>query len=218
VKENLSPGEMLRTPQFYVLWLMYFIGTSVGLTAIAESSPQVQDLARDAALSGGAALGLMSLFNGLGRLSWGALSDRIGRRGTVVAMCAVSSSACLLFLRDARSFWQVLVGLCMVGFAYGGYLAVMPSFTADYFGPRNVGANYGILFSAWGLCGFIVPGYFASIMEQARQSGNLAAGYNQVYVSLAVLALVGLALAFLARKPGGATPRRAAAVRGSEAR
>ena len=88
----------------------------------------------------------MSFFNGIGRLSWGSLSDKIGRNTTTVAMYAVYFVACLFLLRSASGFWPVLIGLCMVGFAFGGYLALLPSFTADYFGARNVGANYGIVF------------------------------------------------------------------------
>ena len=76
--------------------------------------------------------------------------------------------ACLFFLRNAQNFWQVLIGLCVVGFAYGGYLALMPSCTADYFGAKNIGANYGIMFTAWGVCGFTVPKYFAGIMVKAK--------------------------------------------------
>jgi hypothetical protein len=77
----------------------------------------------------------------------------------------------------------------------------MPSLTADYYGPKNVGANYGMLFTAWGICGFLVPGYFARIMDGARSAGNLAAGYEEVYWTLAGLALVGAVLASLLRPP-----------------
>ena len=76
---------------------------------------------------------------------------------------------------------------------------MMPSFTADYYGPKHVGANYGLLFSAWGLCGFIVPGYFAGIMDRARVAGDLAGGYREVYWKLALLAAVGAAVAALLR-------------------
>ena len=82
-------------------------------------------------------------------------------------MYAVYAVACLALLRNASGFWPLLVGLCMVGFSFGGYFALLPSFTADYFGSRHVGANYGIMFSAYGLCGFIVPRYFAAIMDEA---------------------------------------------------
>ncbi len=201
-KQDFTPGEMLRTWQFYALWSIYFLGTSVGITAIGQASPIVQEMAqRGVVLSGGAALGVMSFFNGIGRLSWGSLSDRIGRNRTAVAMYLVYSVACLFFLRTATEFWPLLVGLCLVGFAFGGFLALLPSFTADYFGSRNVGANYGLMFSAYGLCGFVVPRYFASIMDQARLAGNLAAGYSQVYFILALFALVGVVLAAIVTRP-----------------
>src|SRR5205823_4923811 len=118
-----------------------------------------------------------------------------------ISMCAVSTFACLAFLRSASGFWTLLAGLCLVAFSYGGYLALMPSMTADFYGPRNVGANYGLLFSAWGICGFVVPGYFAAIMDKARAAKNLAAGYDEVYLTLAILAACGGVMAALLRPP-----------------
>lgn len=206
VKQDFSPGEMLRTWQFYALWILYAFGTSIGFVAIGQASPIIREIAAEGALlTGGAALGVMSFFNGIGRLSWGSLSDKIGRNTTTVAMYAVYFVACLFLLRSASGFWQVLIGLCMVGFAFGGYLALLPSFTADYFGARNVGANYGIVFTAYGLSGYFVPGYFAGVMDKARTAGDLAAGYNEVYVTLTVFAVVGAMLALMVRKPAQTT-------------
>ncbi len=199
---DLSTRGMLATWQFYALWMLYFLGTSVGLTAIGEATPLLQEMARSsAAMSAGMALGVMAIFNGVGRLAWGSASDRVGRKAAVLAMCVVSAAACLVFLRPAAGFWPLLAGLCLAAFAYGGYLALMPSITADYYGPKSVGANYGLLFSAWGLCGFLVPGYFATIMDRARLAGNLAAGYGEVYWKLAILALLGAAVTALLRPP-----------------
>ena len=199
---EIAPREMIATWQFYALWAVYFLGTSVGLTAIGEATPLLQEMAQtSAAMSAGAALGIMSIFNGLGRLAWGSVSDRLGRRPALLAMCVVSVAACMGFLRSATGFWMLLAGLCLAAFAYGGYLALMPSFTADYYGPKNVGANYGLLFSAWGLCGFLVPGYFAGVMDRARVAGDLAAGYNEVYWKLAALAIVGAAVTAFLRPP-----------------
>jgi OFA family oxalate/formate antiporter-like MFS transporter len=203
MKEEFSPREMLRTWQFYALWLVYFLGTSVGITAIGEATPLVREMAAAGAVfSAGTALGMMSLFNGVGRLSWGAVSDRFGRNRTAMAMFAVEIIACLFFLRNASGFWQVVAGLCIAGFAYGGYLALMPSFTADFFGSKSLGANYGLLFTAWGICGFFVPGYFANIMDRAKAAGNLASGYNEVYFTLAGFAAIGMLAAAIVRKPG----------------
>lgn len=201
-QRDFTPKEMLGSPQFYMLWLLYFLGTSVGLTAIGQASPLVRETASvGAALSGGAALGVMSFFNGIGRLAWGGLSDKLGRNRTAVAMFSLYVIACLALLRTASGFWGLLAGLCMVGFSFGGYLALLPSFTADYFGAKHIGANYGIMFSAYGLCGFFVPQYFASIMDAARSAGDLAAGYNRVYFTLAVFAVAGAVFALVVKRP-----------------
>ncbi|MBL8214529.1 MAG: OFA family MFS transporter [Bryobacterales bacterium] len=199
---TLAPGEMLRTWQFYALWAVYFLGTSVGLTAIGEASPQLQEMAKTSAImSAGAALGIMSIFNGLGRLGWGSVSDRFGRPTALMGMALTSMIACFGVLRTASDFTSLLIGLCLAGFAYGGYLALMPSLTADFFGATNVGANYGLLFTAWGICGFVVPGYFAGIMDRARAANNLAGGYQEVYFTLTGLALLGGLLALVLRAP-----------------
>jgi MFS transporter, OFA family, oxalate/formate antiporter len=199
---DLSPAKALRTWQFYALWVLYFVGTSVGLTAIGEATPLLKQMAgANPFISAGAALGVMSLFNGAGRLGWGAISDRFGRKAAVLGMCAASIIACLGFLRTADGFAMLLAGLCVVAFGYGGYLALMPSFTADYFGPTHVGANYGLLFTAWGICGFIVPGYFAGIMDKAKAAGNVAVGYEEVYWTLAGLSLLAAAVVAILRPP-----------------
>jgi OFA family oxalate/formate antiporter-like MFS transporter len=113
--------------------------------------------------------------------------------------------ACVFLLRNATGFWQLQIGLCLAAFAYGGYLALLPSLTADYYGPKHVGLNYGLVFTAWGLCGFVVPGYFARITDRAKAAGNLAAGYNEIYLTLAGMAVL-CALLTLALRP----PRAAA--------
>ncbi len=199
---DLGPGRVLATWQFYALWLLYFLGTSVGLTAIGEASPLLRQMAGTGAiLSAGTALGVMSIFNGLGRIGWGAVSDRFGRKTAVFGMCAGSILACVGFLRAPDGFVSLLTGLCIAAFCYGGYLALMPSFTADYFGAKSVGANYVLMFTAWGVCGFVVPGYFAGIMDTARAAGDIAGGYNQVYLTLAALSLAGALVTATLRPP-----------------
>ncbi|MGA7105912.1 MAG: OFA family MFS transporter [Candidatus Deferrimicrobiaceae bacterium] len=202
IKQEFPPGEMVKTWQFYALWLIYFLGTSVGITAIGQAAPLVKELAAaTAVMSGATALGIMSAFNGVGRLAWGATSDKIGRKNTTICMFALYIVACVFLLRNVQNFNQALAGLCVVGFCYGGYLAMMPSFTADFYGPKNIGANYGIVFTAWGICGFVVPGYFGKIMTAAKAAGDVAAGYNQVYATLAGMCVVGIVLVVILRRP-----------------
>jgi OFA family oxalate/formate antiporter-like MFS transporter len=194
---------MLRSPGFYALWIVYFLGSSIGLTAIGESAPLVRELAgASAAMSGGLALGVMSLFNGAGRLAWGAASDRVGRRPAVLAMFAIGALSCALLLPRTEDFWRVLAGLSVVGFCYGGYLALMPSLVAEHYGARNVGANYGLLFTAWGAAGFTIPRWIAGMIEEQKLSGSVADGYNRMFYTLGALAVLGLLLTLLVRRPG----------------
>ena len=91
--------------------------------------------------------------------------------------------------------------MCVVGFSYGGYLALMPSLTADYFGIKSIGANYGVIFTAWGVCGFTVPKYFAGIMKNTKAAGDLAGGYNKVYFTLAMMSIAGVVFSFVVKMP-----------------
>ncbi|MGA3186572.1 MAG: OFA family MFS transporter [Bryobacteraceae bacterium] len=199
---DASAREMLATWQFYALWLIFLLGAAVGLTVIGQASPLIHEFAKTSApVSAGVAVGIMGIFNGAGRLGWGTVSDRIGRRSALLAMSCVSIVACLGFLRSAAGFWDLIAGLCLAAFAYGGFLAVMPSLSADYFGQSHVGGNYGLLFSAWGICGFLVPGYFEARLDRARETGNLVAGYQDVYLKLAILAAIVAAIAAILRSP-----------------
>ncbi len=201
-RTDFTTGEMLRTWQFWVLWLVYFLGSSIGLTAIGESAPLVKELAGSAAvMTGGVALGVMSLFNGVGRLAWGAASDKVGKQKVIYAMFTLSALTCALLLPATTDFWRVLLGICVVGFCYGGYLALMPSLAAEYYGSKYIGANYGLLFTAWGAAGFTIPRYIAAILEENKKAGAVAAGYDQMFYTLAVLAVAGLAVNYFLRKP-----------------
>jgi len=201
-REAIPSSRVLATWQFYALWAIFFLSASVGLTAIGQASLRVQEVAHTTApISAGIVVGIVGVFNGAGRLSWGAVSDRTGRKIALLGMSAVSAFACIVFLRSASGFWDVVIGLCMAAFAYGGYLAVMPSLVADFYGDSSVGGNYGLVFSAWGICGFLVPGYFEGMLDRARAAGNLASGYNEAYWTMAALAVTAALIAALLRPP-----------------
>jgi OFA family oxalate/formate antiporter-like MFS transporter len=186
---QVAPGDAVRGLSFYLLWLLYFVGTAVGLTVIGEASPLLREAAkRGAWASAGAGLGIMSIFNGLGRLGWGSVSDRYGRGAALYGMAGLSAIACFGILRTADTFTMSLIGLSLAAFCYGGYLALMPALTADFYGAKHMGANYGFVFTAWGLCGFLVPGYFAGKLDGYRQAGQMAQGYSDVFGLLALVA------------------------------
>ena len=199
---NVSTGAMLGKGEFYVLYALFVFGTAVGQTTIGNAAPMLQSVRTPAvAMSIGFALGVLGVCNAAGRLAWGALSDRVGRGRAIMLMQCASLVACLGFLRAPGSFGSVLFGLCLAVLAYSGFLAIMPALSADYFGAPHVGANYGVLFTAWGVSGFIAPGIFERMLDHARKAGNLAAGYNEVYISLAIISVLVGGLVFLLRPP-----------------
>lgn len=201
MRKSRPTRGVLATWQFYAVWAIFFLSASVGLTAIGQASLLVQEFARAGApVSAGVMVGIVGVFNGAGRLTWGAVSDRIGRKLALLAMSACSAVACFAFLRTASGFGDVAAGLCLVAFAYGGCLAVMPSLVADYYGD-SIGGNYGLVFSAWGVCGFLVPGYFETLLDRARAAGNLAAGYQETYWTLAAFGIVAGLIALMLRPP-----------------
>ncbi len=186
---QIAPAEAVRGVSFYLLWLLYFVGTAVGLTVIGEASPLLREAAKNGAwASAGAGLGLMSVFNGLGRLGWGSVSDRFGRGPALYGMAGLSALACFAILRSADTFTESLIGLSLAAFCYGGYLALMPALTADFYGAKHMGANYGFVFTAWGLCGFLVPGYFAGRLDGYRVAGQISQGYADIFGLLALVA------------------------------
>jgi len=136
----------------------------------------------------------MALLNGLGRLVHGSISDKLGRKNTIILCFAEYLVAFLILLPNSDTFTKWLVGICIVGFSYGGYLAIMPSITADYFGTKSLGHNYGYLFTAWGVAG--VGGPF---MIDAIKSATGAVTMAMYYISAACVA--GIVLVFLSKKP-----------------
>jgi OFA family oxalate/formate antiporter-like MFS transporter len=193
-KADWAPNEIIGNSQFYVLWIIYFFGAAAGLMIIGQAVPIGLEVAKlDKAVAAGG-LGTMALLNGLGRLVHGSISDKIGRKNTVILCFAEYLVAFLLLLPNADTFTKWLVGICIVGFSYGGYLAVMPSITADYFGTKSLGANYGYLFTAWGIAGVCGPFMIDAVKTSTGSFTNA-----MYYISAACVA--GIVLVFVSKKP-----------------
>jgi OFA family oxalate/formate antiporter-like MFS transporter len=188
---DYTPAEMVATPQFWMLAGILFIGCSAGLMVI----PFGKVLAQQAGLSDAiatTAIMLISVCNSLGRFLWGAVSDMIGRVRTLLVLLVVSCAT--MFVLNALPGWTSLVGIAIVALCYGGYLGTFPATTADFFGPKNAGTNYGILllfFSAAAVLSPIIAGRVKDI------TGNFQ---NAFYVA-AIAALVGLVIAYVLKPP-----------------
>jgi OFA family oxalate/formate antiporter-like MFS transporter len=194
VKYDYTPGEMVGTIQFYLLWICYFIGSAVGLTVISQASPIGQEMAKLTPVAAGGALTILAVFNGLGRPGFGWISDAVGRRNAVLLDYALLIAALVLVLPTTTTFGQYALGVSMVGFGFGGFLALMPAFTADFFGTKNLGINYGWVFSAWGAAGVFGP--ILGLRVKAATGAWL-----QTFYILAGACVVGIILMLMTKAP-----------------
>jgi OFA family oxalate/formate antiporter-like MFS transporter len=194
VKYDYTAGEMVGTLPFYLLWIQFLIGAGVGLIVISQASPIGQEVAQLTPVVAGGALTMLAIFNGLGRPGFGYISDAIGRRNALALLFALYIVALVFVLPNATTFAMYAVGVCMVGFAFGGTLALMPAFTADFFGTKNLGINYGWVFSAYGVAGGVLTLYAIRIRQ-------VTGAWTTAFWYLAIACAVGLVLSFMTRAP-----------------
>jgi len=195
---DFQPSEMMGRWQYYALVLMFIGSAQSGLLVIANAAPilaktagKLEFFAKNAWII--AAFG--GLVNAMGRVGSGLYSDKIGRANAYTVNCLISAlfllatpfiiaaeNIPLLFLAVGVAFWQ-----------YGGGLSILPSFTADFFGSKNLGMNYGLVFLGWGL-GFLMP-LVAGYIKDSTGSYSLS-----FYISAAVL-IIAVSLSRILKKP-----------------
>jgi len=189
---DYPPGRMLRTGTFYRMWLAYALGTSAGLMVIGHLAAFAEGSGfspRDAALS----VGVLSVGNGFGRIGSGWMSDHIGRTRTLFLVMGVTGL--LLLLEPRVGTVPLLFGsVFLIGYCYGSQLAVFPSAAADFFGIRNLGNNYGLLLTAWGVAGIIGPMAGGRIFDATKS-------YATAFLIAAVLAFLAAAVIATVRPP-----------------
>ncbi|MCK5579368.1 MAG: OFA family MFS transporter [Planctomycetes bacterium] len=199
-KEDFSAGQMLKTWQFYILWFTYACGAGAGLMIISK-------LAAIAKIQASVELGfvlvaILALGNGGGRILAGFLSDKIGRRVTLFS-CFILQAILIILMSQAKtgsilaSVSVLAIISALIGANYGANLSLFPSITKDFYGLKNFGLNYGLVFTAWGVGGFMLAMLAGKVYVQT-QSFNFA-----YYCSSALLVLAALVTLILK------TPRRA---------
>src|SRR5438034_10878084 len=181
-RREYSPSEMLRTPQFYFLWFAYCLGTTAGLMTISQLVPFAR-LAGLTAAAGTFAITVGAVGNAGGRIFSGWLSDTLGRLTTLRVMVlgsAIAMPALFLFREQTLLLYILVVA---VYWCYGTQLSVFASTTADVYGTRNLGTNYGLLFTAWGAAGIIGPMIGAWVYDAFG-------GYRYAFYAASFLAVV----------------------------
>jgi MFS family permease len=165
---------MVRTPTFYSLYVQYACAATAGLMIIAHMAKIVSVQSGNAITAGSFFVALLAIFNASGRIIAGVISDYIGRVVTIALVCILQATI-MFFFSGFSSFSAFLVGSAVVGFSYGACLSLFPATTADEWGTKNLGLNYGILFTAWGVGG-VFGGTLAG--KIADRTGSYEGAYN----------------------------------------
>lgn len=194
---EFTPGEMLSTGTFKLLWLAYALGTSAGLMVISQLVPFAKGQGIAAALAT-TAITVGAFGNASGRIFSGWMSDALGRLNVLRLMIGISAVAMPLLYLTGANLLALYVMVFVVYWCFGTQLSVNASTTADFFGTKNAGMNYGLLFTAYGLAGIIGPMVGGRLFDRFKN-------YQAAFYTAAVLALVALICEFLARRP--ATPQ-----------
>lgn len=190
VQSGYTTGEMMANIKFYILWVMYLGGCVSGLMIIGHASPIAQEQIGLSAAVAAVSVSIIAIANTLGRMFWGYVSDKIGRYNSLMWMFIVAG-VCMFLLMGAKNFALFIVCACGVALCFGGFLGIFPSITADSFGTKCLGTNYGVMFTAFGVAAIIGP-RLAAVVKQS--SGG---SYGMAFLIAAVLSAVGFILTFI---------------------
>ena len=192
---DIMPGQMIRTATFWLLWFMFVLAATAGLMTLGNVKSAAIAIDPAAAAWATVIVGVMSLLNAAGRIVWGTVSDRLGRENTMMLMFGVLavSMFSFAFMTTMSTTWiAVMMVASVIGFCFGGNFALFPSATADFFGNKNVGKNYGVVFTAYGVAG--ITGALV-----AGQIVDITGSYFFAFVTTGILAIVAVVLTLALR-------------------
>ncbi len=201
---EFTPGETLRTPAFYFMWVAYALGCSAGLMVISQLVPFGKSVGIPSASLITMSLVVAASGNALGRILSGWMSDAIGRLNVLRLMIAISMIAMPILYQVGSNVTLLYIVVFIVYWCYGTQLSVNGATASDFWGTKNAGINYGMLFTAWGVAGIIGPRIGGVLFDKYKN-------YQMAFYWAAGLALVALVFEVLAKRP--AIPEAALAAR-----
>ena len=194
LQNDVGPSVMMKSGAFYIIWLIYFIGAGAGLMVIGSVAGMAKQSMGEMAFL---AVAIMAIGNAGGRIIAGVLSDKIGRYNTLISMLLFQMILMLVAIPVVSSTGSSPVILVLlatfIGFNYGTNLSLFPSLTKDKWGLKNFGTNYGIVFTAWGVGGFVM-GRLSEMIQAATQS------YTYSFLTAVALLIIGAGMAFAMKK------------------
>lgn len=182
---------MIKTRPFILLWLTYLMSATAGLMLIGHIASIAMVQANWQA--GFILVVILAIFNATGRITGGVLSDKVGRTNAMLiafGLQAINMFAFAFF----TSIPLLILGTMIAGLAYGSIFSLFPSITADFFGIKNLGVNYGIIFTGWGVAGIIGPIIGGRVVD-------LTGSYNGSYIVAGIMLIIGVLLVKLIKAP-----------------
>jgi len=192
---EFTPGETLATPTFYFMWIAYALGTSAGLMVISQLVPFAKSVGIGSATLATMGLVVGAAGNASGRILSGWMSDALGRLNVLRLMIAISMIAMPILYRVGGNASLLYVTVFIVYWCYGTQLSVNASTTSDFWGTKNAGINYGLLFTAWGVAGAIGARYIGGMLFDKYHN------YQMSFYAAGVLAAVALVCEMIAKRP-----------------
>jgi OFA family oxalate/formate antiporter-like MFS transporter len=191
---DFTPSEVLRTPTFYFMWVAYALGCSAGLMVISQLVPFAKSVGIASAAIATMGLVVGAIGNASGRILSGWMSDALGRLNVLRLMIGVSMIAMPILYLVVGSVVLLYITVFVVYWCYGTQLSVNASTTADFWGTKNAGINYGMLFTAWGVAGIIGPRIAGVLFDKYKN-------YQMAFYTAAVLAAIALLSELAAKRP-----------------
>src|SRR5271165_4767107 len=191
---DFSPGEMLRTPTFYFMWVAYAFGCAAGLMVISQLVPFAKSVGIPSITLASLGLVVGAVGNASGRILSGWMSDHLGRINVLRLMIGISMVAMPILYHVGGNVVALFVMLFIVYWCYGTQLSVNGAAAADFWGTKNAGINYGMLFTAWGVAG-LLGGRIGGLLFDKYHN------YQMAFYTAAVLAAVALVAELMARRP-----------------
>jgi MFS transporter, OFA family, oxalate/formate antiporter len=188
--------EMIKTPAFYSLYIQYACAATAGLMIIGHLAKIVAVQSGNTITIGFLFVSLLAIFNAGGRIVAGIVSDYIGRIITIAFVC-IMQALIMFFFPQFSTVVAFILGSALVGFNYGACLALFPATTADYWGTKNLGLNYGILFTSWGIGGVFGPmlaGRIADATGAYTTAYYIAAGLLLLAAFLAMISYINISV------------------------
>ncbi len=216
---EFDTGEVLRTSQYYMIFIVFIFSALAGLMVIYciklfgidsltysklgsldITNVDYESTRKWASAIAGTAMATYAILNGLGRIIWGVVSDKIGRRIAIFLMCLIQGIIMLSFYKLGFTAMGFIIAAAIIGFNFGGNFALFPAITADFFGNKNVGRNYGLVFFAYGIAGIVGP-QLAGVFKDAAKGATDPSAWLTPFIIAGVACLIGAVIMILVKPP-----------------